>query len=111
MLETSRNVSISFNAGNYEKLSEKNDCAEANLLIKTQEECKKAAGLLGLTFPDTYSIGQPGRFPSKCGYDTTGMAYFNQANTNPGPTNLVWASNGGICKTKGKNRLYNTSHI
>ena len=103
-MEIFQNVSISFNAGSYKKVSERKDCEAANLLITTKDECKKASGLLGLSFQVTYDL--PADAPSKCGYDTQGMAYFNQANKNPGPTSMAGASFGGICKTKRKNYSY-----
>ena len=100
-----KKVSITFCVGKYDSASAKKDCT-AETLIKTEAECEKAARHLGYGFQWGFSIPtneNQNTYPSKCGWDVAGIARFNKASGNSGPTSLVAATRGGICAKKGIN--------
>ena len=100
MIVALQKVSNTFCVGNYDSASDKKDCS-AESLMKSKDKCEKAARHLGYEFSNVYSIPSPKIYPSKCGWDG-GIAYFNQASTQIGPTSTVVGTKGGICTSAEK---------
>ena len=94
---------MAFYVGQYQTAFAQTDCP-SDLLISTKDDCEKAARYVGYEFLKDRSIPTPGDLPSKCIWDTSGVAYFNQAYAKTGPNSAIKSTMiGGICKVKGRN--------